>query len=104
MRRKVATGLGARMRSMAFRVWIRTIGLRRSSKNNSASSQTAITKRYFMARYNCDVKTLPRCISKEKRHSSALSGLGEADADVGALFQVDGIDETDLAIVERENH
>jgi hypothetical protein len=31
-------------------------------------------------------------------------GLIEADADVGALIEVDGVDEADLAFVEGENH
>jgi hypothetical protein len=39
-----------------------------------------------------------------RRFWRPLAALREADPDVGALFQVDRIDESDLAIVERQNH
>src|SRR5215469_7734485 len=34
----------------------------------------------------------------------SAGGLGEADLDVGALFEMDGVDEADLSFVESENH
>src|ERR1700722_548024 len=97
MRLELATGLAARMRSMAFVLRLVREKLRNSEGNWALSRRIAtITTRYSTQKNTPSLRgggPVPR-----------FSNLREADADVGALFEVDGIDETDLAIVEGEDH
>src|SRR5579872_3246538 len=83
MRVEVTTGLGARIGPMAF-----------PSVVEESKIRANVSKNWPM------FTLLLRSIERQRR----FANLGKADADVGAFFQMDGIDKAHLTIVERENH